>query len=219
MAGIFGEFFLVSASHETKHENSSKNSGKIRREIRGKIRDKNSKNSGNFRSATFLTLKSVPVLFFVQWYQIVRGRSHKGLALKGMNSWKQFPDWAVCQLSQGTQHICEGVLHWIWHFAYSILLVHEELRPQRLSPLLAMEPVVVQQRHENNFPITHISRTYAPKICYNMKGSHGVKWISLALLQNKGSFTGFDGMWTPNYQPRNNDYKWKSGDFIPHSLS
>ena len=55
MAGIFGEFFLVSVSHETKHENSSKNSGKIRREIRGKIRDKNLKNSGNFRSATFLT--------------------------------------------------------------------------------------------------------------------------------------------------------------------
>ena len=27
MAGIFGEFFLVSVSHETKHENSSKNSG------------------------------------------------------------------------------------------------------------------------------------------------------------------------------------------------
>ena len=56
MAGIFGEMFLVSVSHETKHENSSKNSGKIRREIRGKIRDKTSKNSGNFRSATFLAL-------------------------------------------------------------------------------------------------------------------------------------------------------------------
>ena len=27
MAGIFGEFFLVSVSHETKHEKSSKNSG------------------------------------------------------------------------------------------------------------------------------------------------------------------------------------------------
>ena len=51
MAGIFGEFFLVSVSHETKHEKSSKNSGKIR----GKIRDENSKNSGNFPSATFLT--------------------------------------------------------------------------------------------------------------------------------------------------------------------
>ena len=56
MAGVFGEFFLVSVSHETKHEKSSKNSGKIRSKIRGKIRDKNSKNSGNFRSATFLTL-------------------------------------------------------------------------------------------------------------------------------------------------------------------
>ena len=55
MAGIFGEFFRVSVSHETKHEKSSKNSGKIRSKIRGKIRDENSKNSGNFRSATFLT--------------------------------------------------------------------------------------------------------------------------------------------------------------------
>ena len=37
MAGIFGEFFLVSISHETKHEKSSKNSGKIRSKIRGKF--------------------------------------------------------------------------------------------------------------------------------------------------------------------------------------
>ena len=55
MAGIFGEIFLVSVSHETKHENSSKNSGKIRSKIRGEIRAENSENSGNFRSATFLT--------------------------------------------------------------------------------------------------------------------------------------------------------------------
>ena len=55
MAGIFGEFFLVSVSHETKHEKSSKNSGKIRSKIRGKIRDENSKNSGKVHSATFLT--------------------------------------------------------------------------------------------------------------------------------------------------------------------
>ena len=41
----------VSISHETKHENSSNNFGKLR----GKIRDENSKNSGNFRSATFLS--------------------------------------------------------------------------------------------------------------------------------------------------------------------
>ena len=51
MAGIFGEFLLVSVSHKMKHENSLKNSGKIR----GKTRDEKSKNSGNFRSATFLT--------------------------------------------------------------------------------------------------------------------------------------------------------------------
>ena len=51
----FGDFFLVSVSDETKHEKSLKKSGKIRSKIRGKIRDKNLKNSGNFRSATFLT--------------------------------------------------------------------------------------------------------------------------------------------------------------------
>ena len=59
MAGNFGEFFLVSVSPKMKHEKSSENSGKIRSKIRskirGKIRDENSKNSGNFRSATFLT--------------------------------------------------------------------------------------------------------------------------------------------------------------------
>ena len=54
--GGFGDFFLISVSHETKHKKSSKNSGKIRSKIRGKIRGENSKNSGNFRSAaTFLT--------------------------------------------------------------------------------------------------------------------------------------------------------------------
>ena len=42
-----------------KQENSSKNSGKIWSKIRGKIRGENSKNSGNFRSATFLTLKFI----------------------------------------------------------------------------------------------------------------------------------------------------------------
>ena len=65
MAGIFGEFFLVSVSHETKHEKSSKNSGKIRSKIRGKIRDENSKNSGNFRSATFLCLQNVTFDFCI----------------------------------------------------------------------------------------------------------------------------------------------------------
>ena len=49
---IFGELFLVSVSWETKHENSSKNSAQIRSKIRDKIRGEN---SGNFRSATFLT--------------------------------------------------------------------------------------------------------------------------------------------------------------------
>ena len=37
MAGIFGEFFRLSVSHETKHEKSSKNSGKIQSKIRVKF--------------------------------------------------------------------------------------------------------------------------------------------------------------------------------------
>ena len=56
MLGIFGDFFGgVPVSRETKHENSSKFSEKIRSKIWDKIRDENSKNSGNFRSATFVT--------------------------------------------------------------------------------------------------------------------------------------------------------------------
>ena len=43
----FGEIYLVSISHETKHEDSSKNSEQNP--------GQNSKNSGNFSSATFLT--------------------------------------------------------------------------------------------------------------------------------------------------------------------
>ena len=43
MAGIFGEYFLVSVSHDMKHENCSQNSGKIRSKMRGRIRDENSK--------------------------------------------------------------------------------------------------------------------------------------------------------------------------------
>ena len=46
--GIFGEFFLVSVSHETKHENSSKNSGKIRSKIRAKFGTKIRKIRGTF---------------------------------------------------------------------------------------------------------------------------------------------------------------------------
>ena len=55
MAGIFGEFLLVSVSQETKHEKSSKSSRKIGSKITGKIRDENSKDSGKFCSVTFLT--------------------------------------------------------------------------------------------------------------------------------------------------------------------
>ena len=46
-------FFIVSVCWATKHEKSSNNSGKVRRKIREKFRDENSKNSGNFCSATF----------------------------------------------------------------------------------------------------------------------------------------------------------------------
>ena len=37
MAGIFGEFSLISVSHETKHEKSSKNSGKIGAKVGAKF--------------------------------------------------------------------------------------------------------------------------------------------------------------------------------------
>ena len=52
IAGIFGDFFLVTVSWETKHEKASKNSGISRRIIRETMRDEKSKNSGNGRSAT-----------------------------------------------------------------------------------------------------------------------------------------------------------------------
>ena len=52
MAGTFGDFFLVSVSHETKHEKSSKHSGKIR----GKIRE------------TFVLQLSWPKKFQHQWF-------------------------------------------------------------------------------------------------------------------------------------------------------
>ena len=58
MAGIFGDFFLVSPFTRKRSTKTRKQiSGKSRSKIRGKIRDENSKNSGNFRSATFLTKK------------------------------------------------------------------------------------------------------------------------------------------------------------------
>ena len=56
--GFLVNFFLVSVSHETKHENSSKDSGKIRSRINefgAKFNFEPSRNSGHFRSATFLT--------------------------------------------------------------------------------------------------------------------------------------------------------------------
>ena len=61
MAGIFGEFFLVSVSHEAKHENSSKNSGKIRSKIRGKNSGRKFEKFGkdsfcNFSDITFCAL-------------------------------------------------------------------------------------------------------------------------------------------------------------------
>ena len=56
MAGIFGEFFLVSVSHETKHEKSSKNSGKIRSKIRAKIRDEKFKKFGELSVCSFSDL-------------------------------------------------------------------------------------------------------------------------------------------------------------------
>ena len=54
---IFGDFSVVSVSLEMQHKNSSKNSRKkIQNELRDRFREDNSENSGNIRSATFLTL-------------------------------------------------------------------------------------------------------------------------------------------------------------------
>ena len=53
--GLLGEFAVISVSLEIKHEESSENLGKIQNKIRGRIQDKNSKDSGHFRSAIFLT--------------------------------------------------------------------------------------------------------------------------------------------------------------------
>ena len=52
MAGILGEFSVISVSEVTKHEHPQK-SGQVRSKIYAQNSDKNSKNSGRFRSATF----------------------------------------------------------------------------------------------------------------------------------------------------------------------
>ena len=58
MAGIFGEFFLVSVPHETKHENSSKNSGKLRNS--GQNSGQKSEKFGELSFCNFSDLKSAP---------------------------------------------------------------------------------------------------------------------------------------------------------------
>ena len=55
MSGIFGDFFSGLRLPRNKARKLLKNSGEIRSQIRGKMRDENSKDSGNFRAATFLT--------------------------------------------------------------------------------------------------------------------------------------------------------------------
>ena len=79
MAGVFGELFMVSVSHETKHKNSSKNSGKIQSKNRSKIRDENSKNSGNFRSCT--RVRGPPVALHVSQQISSESRGFSGVAV------------------------------------------------------------------------------------------------------------------------------------------
>ena len=63
MVGIFGDIFSGLRLPRNEARKILENSGKIRSKIRGKIRDEISKNSGNFRSATFMTsLTAVIVL-------------------------------------------------------------------------------------------------------------------------------------------------------------
>ena len=67
MAGIFGEFFLVSVSHETKHEKSSKNSGKFGEKFGAKSGTKIRKIRGTFVLRHFLPNKMLqsPILVLV----------------------------------------------------------------------------------------------------------------------------------------------------------
>ena len=68
MAGIFGEFFLVSVSHETRHEKSSKNSGKIRSKIRGKNSGRKFEKFGKLSFCNFFWPNSFIWFFFIGFF-------------------------------------------------------------------------------------------------------------------------------------------------------
>ena len=53
MAGIFGEFFLVSVSHETKHEKSTKNSGENSEQNSGQNSGQNIEKFGKLSFCNF----------------------------------------------------------------------------------------------------------------------------------------------------------------------
>ena len=63
MSGIFGEFFLVSVSHETKHEKSSKNSGR-------KIE--------KFGKLSFCNFSDLKI-----WLEVITSRDAKSACFKG----------------------------------------------------------------------------------------------------------------------------------------
>ena len=87
MAGIFGEFFLVSVSHETKHEKSSKNSVKIRSKIRGKIRAENSKKFGKLSTQTKTQTTE----------NLNRQNSKVSVEKKKLRPWSEFPPQQLTQ--------------------------------------------------------------------------------------------------------------------------
>ena len=88
MAEIFGEFFLVSVSHETKHENSSKNSGKIRRNS-GQNPGQKFEKLGELSFCDFSDLKINAIFFFAKFFDNPSG--HGRLRRK---SWTSAPESA-----------------------------------------------------------------------------------------------------------------------------
>ena len=81
MAGIFGEFFLVSVSHETKHENSSKISENSEQNS-GQSSGRKLEKFGELRSATFLT-QDIPLCL-----------------QPGLESHQESKDFIVCRTPQ-----------------------------------------------------------------------------------------------------------------------
>ena len=107
MAGIFGELFLVSVSHETKHEKSLKNSGKIQSKIRGKIRDENSKKFGELSFCNFSDLTEMKKTR-ESGVQTTRSPNN------GFRSTRSLDCWRMTIKSKHEMEISASCLRWGW---------------------------------------------------------------------------------------------------------